>query len=74
MIFRVKFKIDGNEKSAIEPECGWFLIDQQGKFYSYGPCSPVKPVESCIKEIEPLILINNEYLTIEEIEERINKF
>ncbi len=73
MIFKVKYtmEFDGKEISGIEGEGSWFLIDQRGNFYSHGPMQPVRPVEDCVKKIEPLILINSEYLTIVEIEKRI---
>lgn len=73
MKFKIKFKAEMNGRiiEGIESEASWFLIDQQGKFYSYGP---LKGIISCgdeYLEMEPLIKINDEYLTIKEIEKRI---
>ncbi len=78
MQFRVKYKINhptlDDPIEGVETEASWYLIDQRGNFYSH---SPMKPIESCdmrmYEELTPLILINGEYLTIKEIEERIMK-
>lgn len=72
LIFRVKWaaEICGEKREGIEEEASWFLIDQQGKLYSYGPLKPVTPC--CHYEsVEPLIKIGEEYLSVEEIERRL---
>lgn len=73
MKFRVKYNaiVSNQEISGIEAEAGWFLIDQQGKFYSYGPMRPIKPCGDKYQELIPLIKVHDEWLTIKEIEERI---
>ena len=72
VMFRVgyEFEIDGKTHSGEETEASWYLIDQQGKFYSYGPMEPIKP---CTKEskLEVRLKINNEYLTVKEIKKRL---
>jgi len=70
--FRVgyEFTLNGKKHIGEETEASWYLIDQQGKFYSY---SPMSPVTQCTDEnnLEVRLLINGEYLTIEDIEKRI---
>jgi len=75
MKFRVKYEIEinGETHSGIETEASWFLVDQQGNMYSYGPMEPVRPIEKEYKLAIPLIKINNEWLAISEIEARLNK-
>jgi len=77
VIFRVKYevKIPGEEeiKVGIEEEGSWFLVDQQGNMWSYGPWKPVKPVEDgTYIKLEPLLKIGEEYLSVKEIEERLS--
>jgi len=72
--FRVKYKfsIDGVERSGIEEESSWYLIDQRGNFYTDSPMGPVLPIhDNMYSEIIPLIKIGKEYLSVSEIEERI---
>lgn len=73
MEFRVKYEIeiDGETHSGIETEASWFLIDQQGKMYSYGPMLPVRPIGKEYKLAIPLIKIGEKWLSVGEIEERI---
>lgn len=70
--FRVgyEFTINGNKQTGEETEASWYLIDQQGKFYSYGPMQPIEP---CTEEdkLEFRLKIGDEYLTISEIEKRM---
>lgn len=70
--FRVgyEFTMDGKKIKGEEREESWYLIDQQGKFYSYGPMQPIKP---CTEEdkLEFRLKIGEEYLTISEIEKRM---
>ena len=72
--FKVKYKfvLDGEEKKGIESEASWYLVDQQGNMYSYGPFQPVAPVDMCYTECEPLLKVNDEWLSIKEIEARLN--
>ena len=72
--FRVRytFEIDGVEREGIETEASWYYIDQRGCFYSNRPFQPIMPIrEGVYKELQPLIKIGDEYLTVEEIEERM---
>lgn len=72
---RYEFKIPGEEetKSGIEEEGSWFLLDQQGNMWSYGPLKPVRPVEDGVySELEPLFKIGEEYLSVKEIEKRLS--
>ena len=73
--FKVRyiFQFNGGLKAGIESEASWFLVDQQGEMYSYGPMKPIRPVSESYTECEPLLKINNEWLSIEEIEKKINK-
>lgn len=75
LIFRVKYKLEhaGTEREGIEEEASWFLIDQRGTFYSHGPMRPVMPCDNDYTELIPLIKIGEEYLSVEEIERRLNK-
>lgn len=76
MNFRVQFKAqlpNGQILEGIESEASWFLIDQCGNFYSHGPMKSITPCRKEYIELVPLIKIGNEYLTIEEIEERLNE-
>ena len=70
--FRVnsKFTIGGVQHESEETEASWYLIDQQGNFYSHSPMQPIKP---CTKEdsLEFRLKIGNEYLTVAEIERRL---
>jgi hypothetical protein len=70
--FRVYYEFTvGDEKyKGEETEASWYLIDQQGGFYSHGPVRPITP---CTKEtkLEFRLKIGNEYLTVAEIEKRI---
>ena len=72
--FKVKYKLDinGFKSEGIEEEASWFYLDQRGKFYSDGPMSPIRPCGSDYEELIPLLKINNEYLTIDEIEKKMN--
>lgn len=58
-------------QEGIEYETGWFLVDQQGNFYLNSPVEPIRPRGHSYKDLIPLIKINDEWLTIEEIENRI---
>jgi hypothetical protein len=69
---RYKFEINGHESEGIEEEASWFYLDQRGNFYSNGPMSPIKPCGREYKELIPLLKVNDEYLTINEIEKKIN--
>lgn len=74
MKFRVKYEIElhGEKHKGTETEAGWFLIDQQGNMYSHGPTEPIRPIEKeYYKSVIPLIKIGEEWLSIEEIEQRI---
>ena len=70
--FRVgyEFTTEGKKHTGEETEANWYLIDQQGKFYSYGPMRPIKP---CINynKLEFRLKIGKEYLTVSEIEKRL---
>jgi len=71
--FRViaEFTIDDERHIVEETEASWYLIDQRGRFYSYGPMEPITP---CTEEdkLEFKLKIGNEYLTVSEIERRLN--
>lgn len=71
--FRVKYRFEfgGEVKEGIEPEASWYLVDQQGNMYSYGPMKPIKPVNDVYNLCEPLLKIGNEWLSVEEIENRL---
>lgn len=72
--FRVKynFTVNGEKYTGIETEASWYLIDQQGNFYSYSPLKPITPCDmSMYKELTPLFKIENSYLSIKEIDELI---
>ncbi len=67
MKYRVKWKKDGEE--GVESEASWFLVDQQGKFWAYGPMTPVRMVSRAeYDELTPLIQIGGRWLSVEEIE------
>jgi hypothetical protein len=73
MTFRVEWEavINGNAVSGVESEASWFLVDQQGKMYSYGPMRPVKPIDSSYTKCQPLIKIGKEWFSVREIERRL---
>ena len=73
--FKVKYKanVNGQIIEGIQEITGWFYIDQRGKFLSSEPMQSINYCEKDYDLIQPLIKINNEFLTVEEIEERINK-
>lgn len=75
MQFRVKYAIEvnGKDREGIASEADWFLIDQQGRLYSYGPMEHIRPIEAGYKFATPLVNINDEWLTIEEIEKRLTE-
>jgi hypothetical protein len=70
--FRVgyEFSIASKKHTGEETEASWYLIDQQGKFYSYGPMEPIKPCTGEVK-LEFRLKIGDEYLTVSEIEKRL---
>jgi len=71
MKFRVKWKLGDEE--GIEPEASWFLMDQQGNFWTYGPLSPPRQVaKGEYDELTPLIQIGGRWLSVAEIE-RLNR-
>jgi len=75
--FKVKWqaKINGEIFSGIEETSSWYFIDQRGNFYS---CDPLGSFNLCdmdtYTKLTPIIKINNEFLTIEEIEERLKYY
>ena len=73
MKFKVKWEaeVSGKKFSGVESTASWFLVDQQGKMYSYGPMEPIRPIGKAYTKCEPLIQIGEEWLSISEIEERI---
>jgi len=75
VFFRVKFKwdIDGKVTEGIVEESSWYLMDQRGGFYVSGPFQPPTPCDEEHSEFTALLLINGEYLTISEIEERLKE-
>jgi hypothetical protein len=72
--FRVgyEYTLEGEKHTGEETEASWYLIDQQGGFYSYGPMQPIEP---CTVEdkLEFRLKIGIEYLTVPEIEKRLLK-
>jgi len=69
---RYEFEIEGQTHKGVETEASWYYLDQRGKFYYNAPFKPIVECDMDIyKELTPLIKINNEYLSIEEIERRI---
>jgi hypothetical protein len=74
LTFRVKFKanVKGKIIEGIEEEGSWYLVDQTGNMFSYGPMKPILPISKQYIECTPLIKINDEYLTVEEIERRLS--
>lgn len=73
MEFRVEWEavINGEKMAGVESEASWFLVDQQGKMYSYGPMRPVQPIAQEYTKCVPLFKIGNEWLSFDEIERRI---
>jgi hypothetical protein len=71
--FRVEWEAVINRKkmSGIESEGSWFLVDQQGKMYSYGPMEPVRPIDKRYKKCIPLFKVGDEWLPFDEIERRL---
>ena len=59
--------IDGHKVGGIETEASWFLVDQQGKMYSYGPERPIRPISKEYTECTPLFKVGEEWLSFEEI-------
>ena len=69
---RYEFEIEGRAHKGIETEASWYYLDQRGNFYSNAPFKEIVECDMSIyKELTPLIKINNEYLSIKEIERRI---
>ena len=70
--FRVgyEYTVDGTKTTGEETEASWYLIDQQGRFYSYGP---MEAIRRCTKadKLEFRLKIGDEYLTISDIEKRM---
>lgn len=75
MKFRVEWEaeLNGEKLSGVESEASWFLVDQQGKMYSYGPMEPIRPIEKEYTKCVPLFQVGNEWLSFDEIEKRITK-
>lgn len=75
MKFRVEWEaeIDGDLISGVETEASWFLIDQHGFMYEYGPCNPIRPVGESYKKCVPLFKIGEEWISFDEIERRLTQ-
>jgi hypothetical protein len=73
LIFRMEyaFEIDGIKKSGIEEECSWYMVDQQGNVFEYGPLEAPHPADKRYTKLIPLIKIGSEYLSVDEIEKRL---
>ena len=73
MKFKVEWEavINGNKMSGVESEESWFLVDQQGNMYTYVPTKPLKSTELEYTKCVPLFKIGDEWLSFEEIEQRI---
>jgi hypothetical protein len=74
LVFRVKysFKIDGVIREGVEEESSWYYLDQRGKVFFTSPMHGLKGCDmDYYKEVTPLIKINDEYLSVDEIEARI---
>ena len=73
--FRVdyEFTLNGETHRGIEEEASWFLVDQQGKMWSYGPMMPVRPLEPEYSRATVLIGINGEWLSVAQIEALLKK-
>jgi len=71
----VKFKwnIDGKITEGIAEESSWYLMDQRGGFYASGPFQPPTSCDEEHSEFTALILINGEYLSVEEIEKKLKE-
>lgn len=69
---RYSFEIGGEPRSGVEDEASWFYVDQRGKFFDSGPMRPISPCSDQYTELTPLIKINDEYLSIDEIEQRVS--
>ncbi len=74
LCFQVKYRFshNGQTHEGIEEEASWFLIDQRGNFYGSGPMEPPYPIKDEYEELIPLIKIDDEYLSVEEIEQRLS--
>ena len=65
-------EIDGKIQGGIEEEASWFLVDQRGGFYDSGPTRPPRSCDEKYRKLVPLIKIKNEYLSVDEIERRMD--
>ena len=41
---QMSYKFDGELHESLETEASWMLMDQQGKFWSYGPVQAPRPM------------------------------
>lgn len=65
--------VHGKKHTNIEDENSWFLFDQRGGIYSMEPLHGLEPKNERYDNITPLIKINDDYLSIKEIEDFFNK-
>lgn len=73
MKFRVDYEavVSGETLSGVETEASWFLVDQCGKMYFHGPMEPIRPIGREYTRCEPLIQLGDEWLSIEQITDRL---
>lgn len=73
MEFRVEWEavLNGEKMSGIESEASYFLVDQLGKMYSYGPMKPILPIDKRYTKCVPLFVVGDETIPFEEIERRL---
>jgi hypothetical protein len=78
---RLRFKVEWEAKhpdtgeiiSGTDSEGSWFLLDQRGEFFSYGPLRPISKCGDKYISLIPKIKVGDEYLSIEEIEALIKE-
>ncbi|MFW6225627.1 MAG: hypothetical protein ACOC3V_01545 [bacterium] len=72
LVYKVKYIFESpftdEPMEMEESETSSFLVDQRGNFYTYGPMEKIEPIpERTTKSIEPLIKIDDEYYSLEEL-------
>lgn len=72
--FRIDYEaqLNGRTIKGEETEANWYYVDQRGRLFSSGPMMPITPVcNPPYTKVVAKVKIGEEWLTIEEIEKRI---
>ena len=72
-IVKYVFEVNNKRVEGIEKESGWYYIDQRGNILEASPLKPPEECQAAYNYIQPFFKINDNYLSIDEIEKLIKK-